>query len=115
MHRSIGALSAIVMAASAFAGLTTCVAFAQQTPGAITGGASNVTVDGKPAARVGDQTTDGKIVEGSSNVFINGKPAAVLGGRTDCGGTTITGSNGVFINGKPMARQGDATSGCPGK
>lgn len=90
-------------------------AAAQQQPGVITGGATGVTVDGKPAARVGDTTSDGQIVEGASGVFINGKPAAVVGGRINCGGVTTSGSNGVFINGKPMARQGDTTSGCAGK
>lgn len=91
-----------------------CLPAAAQQPGVITGGAASVTVDGKPAARVGDSTTGGAIVEGSSNVFINGKPMAVVGGRTNCGGATVTGSSGVFINGKPMARQGATTSGCPG-
>lgn len=90
------------------------LALAQQ-PGVVTGGAANVTIDGKPAARVGDTTSDGRIVEGAQGVFINGKPAAVVGGRTDCGGKTTSGSGGVFINGKPMARQGDTISGCPGR
>lgn len=89
-------------------------ALAQQ-PGKITSGAPNVTVDGKPAARVGDTTTDGRLIEGAKGVYINGKPAAVVGGGTDCGGKTITGSSGVFINGKPMARAGDTTTGCAGK
>ena len=89
-------------------------ALAQQ-PGKITSGATNVLIDGKPAARVGDTTTDGKIVEGAKGVYINGKPVAVVGGSTDCGGRSITGSHGVFVNGKPMARQGDSTSGCAGK
>jgi uncharacterized Zn-binding protein involved in type VI secretion len=83
-----------------------------QQPGKITSGSDFVTVDGKPAARVGDTTTDGKIVEGAKNVYINGKPVAVMGGGTDCGGKTTSGSHGVFVNGKPMARAGDTTSGC---
>lgn len=82
------------------------------SPGVITGGADNVMVNGKPAARVGDTTSDGSIVEGVPNVFINGKPATVIGNRTGCGGTVAGGATGVFINGKPMARQGDQTSGC---
>jgi uncharacterized Zn-binding protein involved in type VI secretion len=87
-------------------------AWAQQ-PGAITSGAPDVSVDGKPAARQGDGTTSGDAVIGSSsNVFINGKPAAVQGDRTGCGGVVVGGGNNVFINGKPMARAGDATSGC---
>ena len=97
------------------AALSCGLASAQSPPGRITGGATGVTVDGKPAARVGDTTSDGKIVEGANGVFINGKPAAVVGGSTDCGGVTTSGSHGVFINGKPMARQGDTTSACPAK
>ncbi|MGP9810777.1 PAAR domain-containing protein [Rhodopseudomonas sp. NSM] len=84
-----------------------------QTPSAVTGGSTNVTVSGKPAARAGDTTSDGAIVEGSTNVFINGKPAAVVGGRTNCGGVVVDGGGNVFINGKPMARAGDSTAGCP--
>jgi uncharacterized Zn-binding protein involved in type VI secretion len=85
-----------------------------QTPGVVTGGASGVTINGKPAARQGDTTSDGSvIVEGSPNVFINGKPAAVLSGKTGCGGVVVGGAGGVYINGKPAARTGDQTSGCP--
>ncbi|EAQ34608.1 hypothetical protein NB311A_06306 [Nitrobacter sp. Nb-311A] len=83
-----------------------------QSPGVITSGSQNVTVNGKPAARQGDATTGGALIEGSSNVFINGKPATVTGDRTGCGGSVASGGHGVFINGKPMARQGDQTSGC---
>jgi uncharacterized Zn-binding protein involved in type VI secretion len=92
------------------AGLTT--AASAQQPGQITSGATNVTVNGKPAARVGDTTTDGKIIEGAKGVYINGKPVAVVGGSTECGSKTTSGSHGVFVNGKPMARAGDTTSGC---
>ena len=89
----------------------TASAMAQQ-PGTITSGATGVTVDGKPAARVGDTTTDGRIIEGAKGVYINGKPVAVMGGSTECGSKTTSGSHGVFVNGKPMARAGDTTSGC---
>ncbi len=89
----------------------TAPAMAQQ-PGQITSGATGVTVNGKPAARVGDTTTDGKIIEGAKGVYINGKPVAVVGGSTECGGKTTSGATGVFVNGKPMARAGDTTSGC---
>lgn len=85
---------------------------ASQSPGVITNGSQNVTINGKPAARQGDATTGGALIEGSSNVFINGKPATVIGNRTGCGGSITSGGHGVFINGKPMARQGDQTSGC---
>jgi uncharacterized Zn-binding protein involved in type VI secretion len=85
---------------------------ASQSPGVVTGGSQDVTVNGKPAARQGDATTGGALIEGSPNVFINGKPATVTGDRTGCGGSVTSGSHGVFINGKPMSRQGDRTSGC---
>lgn len=95
--------------------VTLTVSAAAQQPGKITSGATSVTVDGKPAARVGDTTTDGKIIEGAKGVYINGKPVAVVGGSTECGGKTVSGSSGVFVNGKPMARAGDSTSGCGGR
>jgi len=85
---------------------------AAQAPGQITSGATGVTVNGKPAARVGDTTTDGRIIEGAKGVYINGKPVAVVGGSTECGSKTTSGATGVFVNGKPMARAGDTTSGC---
>jgi uncharacterized Zn-binding protein involved in type VI secretion len=88
------------------------VSAAAQQPGQITSGATGVTVNGKPAARVGDTTSDGKIIEGAKGVYINGKPVAVVGSGTDCGGKTTSGATGVFVNGKPMARAGDTTSGC---
>lgn len=94
-----------------FTATLTAPAMAQQ-PGQITSGATGVTVNGKPAARVGDTTTDGKIIEGAKGVYINGKPVAVVGGSTECGGKTTSGATGVFVNGKPMARAGDTTSGC---
>jgi len=102
MRKSV-ALVVMLMASAASA----------QTPGAVTGGASDVIVGGKPAARAGDTTTDGAIVEGSRDVFINGKPAALGGSRTGCGGVVVGGGSGVFINGKPVARTGDATAPCP--
>jgi uncharacterized Zn-binding protein involved in type VI secretion len=95
--------------------VTLTVSAAAEQPGVITSGTTGVTVDGKPAARVGDTTSDGKIIEGAKGVYINGKPVAVVGGSTDCGGKTTSGSHGVFVNGKPMARMGDTTSGCAGK
>jgi uncharacterized Zn-binding protein involved in type VI secretion len=91
---------------------TMTMSAAAQQPGQITSGATGVTVNGKPAARVGDTTTDGRIIEGAKGVYINGKPVAVMGGSTECGGKTTSGATGVFVNGKPMARAGDTTSGC---
>jgi uncharacterized Zn-binding protein involved in type VI secretion len=58
----------LALPVSLIAFTATAPAFAQQ-PGAITSGATDVTIDGKPAARVGDTTSDGKMVEGSTNVF----------------------------------------------
>ena len=101
-HTALALFFAVTLVASA----------AAQQPGKITGGATGVMVDGKPAARVGDTTSDGKIIEGAKGVYINGKPVAVVGGSTECGSKTTSGSHGVFVNGKPMARAGDTTSGC---
>jgi uncharacterized Zn-binding protein involved in type VI secretion len=98
------------------------MAAAQQTestaavPSVITGGSSDVTLGGMPAARSGDATDRGDaLAEGSSNVFINGRPAVTLGDRTGCGGLTVGGASNVFINGKPVARSGDMTTGCSEK
>jgi uncharacterized Zn-binding protein involved in type VI secretion len=87
-----------------------------QAPGVVTGGSNDVLVNGKPAARVGDNTSNGgPVVEGSTNVFINGKPAAVVGGRTGCNGVVVGGSSNVFVNGKPLATAGSQTSDCKGR
>jgi uncharacterized Zn-binding protein involved in type VI secretion len=86
------------------------------TPGVITGGSSNVSVGGLPAARNGDATDSADVVAGGSkDVFINGKPAVTTGDKSGCGGIVIGGGSNVFINGKPVARAGDTTTGCPGK
>ena len=83
--------------------------------GTVTSGSGDVMVEGKQAARAGDDAgCAGPIIEGSPDVFINGKPAAVQGDKTGCGGSIVSGASGVFINGKPMARMGDA-AGCSGK
>lgn len=85
-------------------------------PGVVTGGSSDTLVNGKPAARIGDDTSNGgAVVEGSSNVFINGKPAAVVGGKNGCGGVVVGGSSNVFVNGKPLATAGSQTSDCKGR
>lgn len=85
-------------------------------PGVVTGGSSDTIVNGKPAARVGDDTSNGgAVVEGSSNVFINGKPAAVVGGKNGCGGVVVGGASNVFVNGKPLATAGSQTSDCKGR
>jgi uncharacterized Zn-binding protein involved in type VI secretion len=64
----------------------------------IAGGSGDVTINGLPAARVGDTTT-----------------AHLFPARKRCGVHTaviVGGSNSVFINGKPAARAGDPLSGC---
>ncbi|MCE4226160.1 hypothetical protein HCU64_20620 [Methylobacterium sp. C25] len=78
-------------------------------PGVIVGGATGVTINGRPAARQGDATTGGTIRTGSSNVFINGKPVATVGDEAGCG-KIASGAHGVFINGRPIATSGDTTS-----
>lgn len=87
-------------------------------PGKITGGATGITVNGKPVARQGDAVSgdDGSttvVREGATGVFFNGRPAATVGSGTGCGGTVTGGASGVFINGRPLARQGDSVTGCP--
>lgn len=96
------------------------LASAQETkataPGVITGGSSNTSIGGLPAARKGDATDGGDaVVEGSKDVFINGKPAVTTGDKSGCGGIVVGGGSNVFINGKPVARAGDLTTGCAGR
>src|SRR6185503_6130646 len=82
--------------------------------GTVASGSSDVTVEGKQAARAGDSAgCAGTITEGSPNVFINGKPAAVQGSKTGCGGVA-SGATGVFVNGKPFVIAGSAAD-CPDK
>jgi uncharacterized Zn-binding protein involved in type VI secretion len=80
-----------------------------QKPAARVGDATECPKDNDPPAHVG-----GKIVAGSSNIFINGKPAARLGdaisGCEDGSDDAIAdGSSSVSFNGRPAARVGDAT------
>ena len=71
--------------------------------GKISAGSSNITINGKPAARVDDAISgcedgsDDVITEGSGCVTFNGKPAAFLGNATDHGGKITAGSGNVFI------------------
>ena len=64
-------------------------------------GAPNVLIAGMPAATVGDiANCNGpadRIVTGSTTVFINGKPAARQGDQTVHGGTIIGGTPIVQI------------------
>src|SRR6516165_12348449 len=105
----------LLLAVTVFFSCATGMAAAQST-GVVSGGSSDTLVNGKPAARIGDDTSNGgAVVEGSSNVFINGKPAAVVGGKNGCGGVVVGGSSNVFVNGKPLASAGSQTSGCSGR
>ncbi|MDF0752675.1 type VI secretion system PAAR protein [Marinobacter sp. 71-i] len=75
-------------------------------PTPVTAGSSDVLIDDKPVARVGDPLAPHSkpkhpphpraIAAGSSTVLINGIPAAVTGGAISCGGVTI-GSGSVVI------------------
>lgn len=64
------------------------------------------------------------IMTGSTDVYVNGKPAARVGDVSTVhlrpGGkfcvphvaAILTGSTSVFVNGKPIARQGSILGGC---
>jgi uncharacterized Zn-binding protein involved in type VI secretion len=98
------ALSLIVCAILAAAGIASAQEIRDGTPGVITKGSGDTSIGGMPAARKGDATDKGTTVEGgSTNVFINGKPAVTTGDKTNCGGVTIGGAPNVFVNGKPVA------------
>ncbi|MGB7799597.1 type VI secretion system PAAR protein [Buttiauxella sp.] len=68
----------------------------------ITAGSPTVSIDGLPAARMGEPLTPHdkpehpphprKIASGSVTVFIDGLPAARIGDAIDCGGVVIGGS-----------------------
>jgi uncharacterized Zn-binding protein involved in type VI secretion len=70
-------------------------------PTRIIAASPTVTIDGKPAARVGDPLQEHdkpkkpphaqSIAAGSSTVFFDGKPAARTGAPVDCGGVLIGG------------------------
>lgn len=75
-------------------------------PTPVIAGSTDVLVDGKPVARVGDPLAvhskpkhpphPRTIASGSGTVLINGLPAAVTGGAISCGGVTL-GSGSVTI------------------
>lgn len=76
-------------------------------PTVITSGSSDVFVNGKGVARIGDSLaphTNGKsthgavIAKGASNVYVNGRPCARIGDHTSCGDTIVGGSGDVFGN-----------------
>ncbi len=63
-------------------------------------GSGNVSIEGSPAARLGDATTHPcAIAGGSSTVFINGRPAARVSDAVSCGGEIIGGAATVSIGG----------------
>lgn len=74
-------------------------------------GSSNVFINGRPAARVGDSAGthcntqppydchSRSVAVGSSTVFINGRPAARVGDSLSCGGEITSGSSNVRIGG----------------
>ena len=76
-------------------------------PTPITAGSGNVTINGRPAARMGDSLLlhakpkspphGRSIGEGSPCVSINGRPAARVGDKVSCGGKVSTGSGNVSI------------------
>lgn len=75
-------------------------------PTPIIEGSQDISIDNKPAARVGDKLAphakpgspphDRSIATGSSTVFFNNKPAAITGSEVDCGGTVIGGSSVII-------------------
>ena len=70
-------------------------------------GSSNVSINGRPALRVGDALVSHgcdkcsphsrKVAAGSASVSINGKPAARVGDAVNCGGAMASGSGNVNI------------------
>ncbi len=64
-------------------------------------GVPTVTIEGKPAATVGNLCTctgpPDSIIAGSATVFIGGKPAARMGDSTAHGGTITLGAATVLI------------------
>ncbi|WP_429236455.1 type VI secretion system PAAR protein [Aeromonas salmonicida] len=84
-------------------------------PTPIISGSTDIIIDNKPAARVGDPLAPHSkpgspphprsIATGSSTVFFNGKPAALTGSGIDCGGGVIIGGSSVIIGDQaPAAR-----------
>jgi uncharacterized Zn-binding protein involved in type VI secretion len=78
----------------------------------------------QPAGRLGDTTSGGgQVISGATTVLINGRPAARVGDQIltprvepqgPCvGGPIVSGSATVFIEGRPAARTGDlAVTAC---
>jgi GH24 family phage-related lysozyme (muramidase)/uncharacterized Zn-binding protein involved in type VI secretion len=81
--------------------------------GSIIKGSPNVTIEGMPAARVGDkiECEDGSITSIADNescLIINGKRAARLGDKSDHDGEISSSAGSVFIaDGEPFIEFGD--------
>jgi uncharacterized Zn-binding protein involved in type VI secretion len=85
-------------------------------PTPIIEGSQDISIDNKPAARVGDKLAphakpgspphDRSIATGSSTVFFNNKPAAITGSEVDCGGTVIGGSSVIIGDLAPSSSEG---------
>lgn len=81
----------------------------------IKSGSPNITINGQPAARMGDpvncRMAKGEspvITEGASNVLFNGLPAARMGDKISNGGSINSGSSTFFIGeGKTLISFGD--------
>ncbi len=69
--------------------------------GQVAQGSPNVSINGRPAARVEDaESCDaGKLAQGSRTVAINGLAASRVGDKTTCGAVIIEGSANVLIGG----------------
>lgn len=87
------------------AGITHCSGYN------IASGSSDVFINGRPAARVGDASTThlrpgavctphvSNIISGSPNVFVNGRPLARIGDPLAACTQIAQGSDNVFANG----------------
>lgn len=79
-------------------------------PTSAIGGSPDVSIDGRPALRVGDAydahgcpscpapSHDRQLAAGSPTVFINGRPAGRIGDAISCGGAAATGSGTVVLD-----------------
>lgn len=83
-----------------------CTGHGDFPPRPIIEGSSNVFVNGKPCARIGDELDvhcnmdpschKGNVATGSGSVFANGIGVGRLGDKVSCGGTIATASGNVF-------------------
>lgn len=75
-------------------------------PTPIMAGSASVLINGRPAARQGDQLVPHKhgrtIAGGTAGVLIDGRPLARVGDPIDCGGKIITGAGNVLVGEAPQ-------------